>query len=786
MLPAKLTWLLATASSAQSLARVTHARVTGQPPERLEFGRPASAAHLSFVVTADRPVFGAGATVTTVLATGGHRHHAPPPQRSLYAGRRADGAWVRATLEAAPRGAWAIDAMVFVPTEGALYSVSTSVGAAEGGWLPVELHVHSPDADDGYAWPLRLLPATWRRGLQLQTAAPPWGRLAGCNHTLRTLSLGFVLDSGFVAVRGGAEGALSTTAGALSRVNAIFEQQLGVRLVVEHVVLNEGAADGASFAVTGPNDAPVNGSGSRSCPSYQAERVSGHGLNVTVQGADLALGRLSQWAGAHAPAAVGAWHLLTDCFPRPGTVGVAWRDSACMPQSYAVRAASAPLGPFLTPQSPFGRPPSISRRLLLQMVYGDSGEAGDDDSCITVDGTCGAGGCTCAHMTPRVPTSTCATGSVACQYGVGLSSNSARLWLTLGHEIGHQLGGGHTFEHGGLMAYSDEQKLYDSGDICPSITAKLGDACFAEAPAECGDGRVDAGESCDDGGTAGGDGCDSGCAVECGWSCAEALGEDGAGLGASACVPSCGNGVVEHELGEQCDPPSGCCTASCRLAANASCCGGECCSGGGEWLNTATLCASGASHCDGRGVCLTSSHCDLAANLLLDVASCPVDPDNSCRPRCAMTDADGALLGCHLVGGASFPEGAICETADGQRGACAVLDGGVGACLVPSTYGDGVLSADEACDDASACCDHGVLALGAACSGDCCPNCTAASTLLEGACSGMGGFCYDGACVTNASGFLSQPRLLQTGVGVTTELRVGTGDCPLLGGGCTA
>ena len=101
--------------------------------------------------------------------------------------------------------------------------------------------------------------------------------------------------------------------------------------------------------------------------------------------------------------------------------------------------------------------------------------------------------------------------------------------------------------------------------------------------------------------------------------------------------------------------------------------------GGGEWLNTATLCASGASHCDGRGVCLTSSACDLAANLLLDVASCPVDPDNSCRPRCAMTDANGALLGCHLVGGASFPEGATCETADGQRGACAVLDGGVGA-----------------------------------------------------------------------------------------------------------
>ena len=70
------------------------------------------------------------------------------------------------------------------------------------------------------------------------------------------MSLGLVLDHGFVAARGGADAALLAAASAVSRVNAIFEPQLGVRLVVESVVLNKDA--GGDIALTGPNEAPSN------------------------------------------------------------------------------------------------------------------------------------------------------------------------------------------------------------------------------------------------------------------------------------------------------------------------------------------------------------------------------------------------------------------------------------------------------------------------------------------------------------------------------------------------
>ena len=57
---------------------------------------------------------------------------------------------------------------------------------------------------------------------------------------------------------------------------------------------------------------------------------------MSVGGADLALSAMSQWAGAHAPKRVGLWHLLTDCFPRPGTVGIAWQGSMCSGESAVI------------------------------------------------------------------------------------------------------------------------------------------------------------------------------------------------------------------------------------------------------------------------------------------------------------------------------------------------------------------------------------------------------------------------------------------------------------------
>ena len=80
-------------------------------------------------------------------------------------------------------------------------------------------------------------------------------------------------------------------------------------LKLTHVVLNEAA--GGSFSDTGPNDAPASGRGTRSCPSYTDQRITGHGPGtngrVDATGIEVALQRFSQWVGAHAPEA-GLWH----------------------------------------------------------------------------------------------------------------------------------------------------------------------------------------------------------------------------------------------------------------------------------------------------------------------------------------------------------------------------------------------------------------------------------------------------------------------------------------------
>ena len=104
------------------------------------------------------------------------------------------------------------------------------------------------------------------------------------------------------------------------------QDQLGVRLALTHVVLNE--QPGGVFAQAGPNDAP-SVAGGRTCPSYHRAVISGHGVAVEASGIGVALQRFSQWVGGHAPEA-GLWHLLTNCFPPAGTVGLAWRGATCL------------------------------------------------------------------------------------------------------------------------------------------------------------------------------------------------------------------------------------------------------------------------------------------------------------------------------------------------------------------------------------------------------------------------------------------------------------------------
>ena len=95
----------------------------------------------------------------------------------------------------------------------------------------------------------------------------------------------------------------------------------------------------------------------------------------------------------------------------------------------------------------------------------------------------------------------------------------------------------------------------------------------------------DAGEECDDGNVLSGDGCGAGCSVECGYTCQQLAGRPTAPgvAGASVCALGCGNGVVDHALGETCDVGGvaaeaglACCVRG-TLAPGASCCGGAHC-----------------------------------------------------------------------------------------------------------------------------------------------------------------------------------------------------------------
>lgn len=72
----------------------------------------------------------------------------------------------------------------------------------------------------------------------------------------------------------------------------------------------------------------------------------------------------------------------------------------------------------------------------------------------------------------------------------------------------------------------------------------------------CGNGVIDQGEQCDDGNTKDGDGCSATCQIEATWLC-PAPGQPCIPCGTNACdagpVGYCGDGILQTNLGEECD-----------------------------------------------------------------------------------------------------------------------------------------------------------------------------------------------------------------------------------------
>ncbi|MEO0321831.1 MAG: DUF4215 domain-containing protein [Myxococcota bacterium] len=113
-----------------------------------------------------------------------------------------------------------------------------------------------------------------------------------------------------------------------------------------------------------------------------------------------------------------------------------------------------------------------------------------------------------------------------------------------------------------LRAGSRSHVLYDLAAAAgPTTTVDIAVTC--EVPV-CGDGAVGAFEACDDGNMMDGDGCSAGCTIEGGFDCT--------GM-PSMCAPLCSNGVLD--AGEACDDGNAAdmdgCSAACTIEAGFGC-----------------------------------------------------------------------------------------------------------------------------------------------------------------------------------------------------------------------
>ena len=250
------------------------------------------------------------------------------------------------------------------------------------------------------------------------------------------------------------------------------------------------------------------------------------------------------------------------------------------------------------------------------------------------------------------------------------------------------------------------------GVLCDSGVCADDGLCGAST---CGDGVVDANEACDDGNSDDGDGCSSRCLAEVGSACGAAPGLTGdAACTSGTCDDDnnlcvfvfCGNGVVD--LGEACDDGN---------RQNGDGCNEACLVEDGRACADDADCVSG--DCGDDGVCVP-----------LVVAFCGdgnVDAGEFCDDG---NDANGD--GCNS--NCLIEEGFACDSDEGcAEGVCNPFDN-----ICEASYcGDGIVDADEGCDDSNRDDDDG-------CNSEC---------LIEddGACGAnaecASGNCEDGICV---------------------------------------
>jgi fibro-slime domain-containing protein len=232
----------------------------------------------------------------------------------------------------------------------------------------------------------------------------------------------------------------------------------------------------------------------------------------------------------------------------------------------------------------------------------------------------------------------------------------------------------------------------------------------------CGDGRVEAGEQCDAGSAlngVAGSGCTATCQLVAGYVCPTP---------GQACVRICGNGVINANLGEQCDAGaqngvagSGC-SSTCQIVTDYSCTGAP------SVCTLTVVC--------GNGRVDAGEQCDEGSTDSVSLMSCTTPGTGTCVSN--NNGSNGCSSTCQLVSGWSCPypnapcvaakcgdgvkagneqcdAGAANGTANqGCSSTCTILPGYVctidgngvtSVCNTATVCGDGKTQGSEGCDD---------------------------------------------------------------------------------------
>ena len=378
---------------------------------------------------------------------------------------------------------------------------------------------------------------------------------SGSPSALTTMHVAFAVDYGAFVSMGADEGlVVSRIASVVAQVNAVYKAQLGLSLSVGDLTIMK-------------------------TPGVHAWNHIGKGMpNSACPTAQALLDAFSAWRKTAHPRNYATVHLITNCFPPPGIVGLAWTGTTC----------------------------------------------GD-------------------------------------YHGSGWSNVMSTLWITVAHEIGHNLNSPHQFGLGGLMDYGDGRLPASDADNAGEYGFNAGarsSICDHLSAAVAGTNRL--------------------------------YGRNDR-VPAERCYSSyggavCGNHVVEE--GEECDAgPEGnaCCTAQCKLAPTATCAVPSPCCVDCQALPATTQCGTGNGAQQGycsRGECVPS-RCSAFANAV----PCGINPTNNCREKCTVAGRCVSLANdptAFIVGSYCALSGAVAPD-NGEQGVCALINGIVPRCTA-KTY----------------------------------------------------------------------------------------------------